>query len=215
MKYQKKPAYTPPAKINRSLYTEGKEYSDADTFEEHIGLYHAYPNGAVYTEAAYMPGVSRPLIPYVVQGEDTNTIDANGQDTGVESKNNSLYYKITQTRFNQHYLPPYYYPMPKNRDYDKGYFTRFFVQKINDYADLTEVSPDEFQRVNTDNQSGIDGGVYKKLEVAWTIDGPIDDVRKANQKAIAYAIRTYDFKGLETYLSDLDEFHKDFHKIPE
>lgn len=215
MTYQIKPVYTPPAKINKSLYTEGKEWSDAITFEEHVGLYHSYPNGAVYTEASYMPGVSKPLVPYIVQGEETNTLDSNGQDAGVVSNNNSLYYKITQSRFHKHYPPPYYYPQPTERDYNKGHFSRIIVQKINDYSDITEISPDESRRINNKNNPGIDEALYKVANIEWTIDGPINEVRAANQRIIAEIIQRLDFQGLDKYLSDLDEFHKDFHKIPE
>ena len=94
MGFTQKPVYTPKSKINSNLYTEGLQYSYADTYEEYVGLYHIYPNGAIYSESSYM-STSVPLVPYVVQGEDVNLIDVNGDDVNVESKNNSLYYSIT------------------------------------------------------------------------------------------------------------------------
>jgi len=215
MTYIKKPVFTPAAKIRKSLYTEGLEYSYAETFEEYRGLYHVYPNGASYTEAVFLPNISEPLIPYVVQGEQSQLLDMNGRDNGSTTVNNSLYYQITEARFNNHYTPPYFYPNPLPRDYDLGYFSRIFVQKINDTSDITEISPDESSRMNRNNTPGIDSAIYKKVILEWTINGPIDAVRIANRNTIAFAARTYDMNGLVFYLSDLDEFHKDYHKIPE
>ena len=214
MGFTQRPVYTPKAKINSNLYTEGLQYSYADTFDEYVGLYHIYPNGAIYSEAFYMPNTSVPLIPYVRQGEDINLLDVNGADTKVISKNNSLYYSITKSRFHKHYAPPYFYPTPNEKMYDVGFMSRQFAQKINDHNDITEISPDELDRINQKNNPGIDGGIYIIGQIQWTIDGPISDVRKTNAAAIADLERR-GITGLSTYLSDLDEFHKEYHKIPE
>ena len=210
-----KPVYTPPAKIRSSLYTDGKEYSDGETYQEYIGLYHIYPNGAVYSEASYMTNISRPLMSYVVQGEEAPILDISGKDTGITGINNLQYFSVTEARFHNHYAPPYFYPRPLKRDYDVGYFSRIFVQKINSTTDLTEISLDESERINTDNSPGIDGAIYKRAIIEWTIDGPIDSVRKANKRSIIFAMQQHNIIGLDLYLSDLDEFHKDYHKIPE
>jgi len=215
MAYITKPVYTPAAKIKSSLYTEGQEYSDAETYKEYVGLYHMYPNGAVYSEASYMSTMSRPLMPYVIQGEDSAILDTNGKDIGIVGINNMQYFSVTEARFHKHYPPPYFYPNPLKRDYDLGYFSRIFVQKINNNTELTEISLDESERINTDNSPGIDGAIYKKAVLEWTIDGPIDSVRSANKRAIIFAMQQHNVKGLDVYLSDLDEFHKDYHKIPE
>jgi len=213
MGFTQKPVYTPKSKINSNLYTEGLQYSYADTYEEYVGLYHIYPNGAIYSESSYM-STSVPLVPYVVQGEDVNLIDVNGDDVNVESKNNSLYYSITKSRFHKHYAPPYFYPTPTKKMYDVGYMSRQFAQKVNDHNNITEISPDELDRINEKNNPGIDGGIYIIGQIQWTIDGPITAVRKTNAAAIAHLERK-GITGLGKYLSDLDEFHKDYHKIPE
>jgi len=214
MGYITKPVYTPPAKIRSSLYTDGKEYSDGETYKEYIGLYHIYPNGAVYSEASYMISISKPLMPYVVQGENSPILDINGKDIGITGINNLQYFSVTEARFHKHYAPPYFYPRPLERDYDLGYFSRIFVQKINSTTDLTEISLDESERINTENAPGIDGAIYKRAIVEWTIDGPIDAVRSTNKRAIMFAMQQHGLNGLDSYLSDLDEFHKDYHKNP-
>jgi len=213
--FKQKPVYTPPAKIRDSLYTEGNEYMYADTLKEYKGLYHIYPNNAVYSEVNWRPDTSRPLIQYAPQTTPGPSLDIDGNDIGVESLNNSIYFKLTEKRFNNYYKPPYYYPEPTSKDYDKGNMERFFVQKINDRLDVTEITKDEFSRKNVDNMSGIDEGLYKFLKLQWTIDGPIDDVRAANVRVISHAERNDQFYNLSTYLTDHDEFHKNKHKITE
>jgi len=213
--YKIKPVYTPPAKIRSSQYTDGEEYSLTDTYEEYKGLYHIYPNGAVYTGPVFEPNTSVPLMPYVVQGRKTSTVTEEGLDTGVESNNNSIYFKATEARFHKHYTPPYYYPQPTEEFYDTGFFDRYFSQKINNFDDITEISPDEYNRKNSSNNPGIDEGLYRFVTLKWTIDGPIESVRDANARVIAHAEQQEGFQFLSSYLTDLDEYHRDFHKIPE
>jgi len=115
---------------------------------------------------------------------------------------------LTETRFNNHYKPPYYYPRPTKDLYDVGFMDRYFCQRINDNADITELSSDEFDRKNTKNNPGIDQGLYRFLKLQWTIDGPLEDVKLANARVIAHAESNNKFKSLRQFLSDTDEFHK-------
>ena len=48
-----KPMYTPDEQVEAGLYTDGKEWMTVEGFEEYIGLYHKYPNGAVYSEGTF------------------------------------------------------------------------------------------------------------------------------------------------------------------
>ena len=214
IQFIKKPVYTPPSQIRQGLYTEGKEYMYADTLEEYIGLYHTYPNDAVYSEANYYPEQSRPLVDYVDQSTSAAVLDTEGNDTGDLSANNSIYFRLTETRFNNYYAPPYYYPTPSPQEYDVGFMQRFFAQKINDIDDITEITADEFDRRNESNTPGIDAKLYKVIKLKWTIDGPIEDVRKANARVIEYAEINQHIHQLNQYLTDLDEFHKNKHKMP-
>jgi hypothetical protein len=207
-----KPVYTPNSQIRIALYTEGKEFMYADTLEEYIGLYHKYPNNAVYSLANWVPGKSRPIIAYVNQSSAAELLDNEGNDIGNTSSNNGIYFRLTESRFNNHYKPPYYYPRPTEELYDVGYFDRYFAQKINDDADITEITSDEFDRKNIENKPGIDEGLYRFTIVQWTIDGPIEEVRLANKRVIAHA-ELNGFNALKTFLSDLDEYHKQSQKI--
>lgn len=213
--FKQKPVYTPDSKIRKGQFTNGKEYMYADTLQEYAGLYHKYPNDAIYTEADWSPLSSRPIIAFVEQAAIIPVLDEKGDPTGDETANNSLYYRITEKRFNNYHAPPYHYPEPGPEIYDVGFMIRYFAQRINDIADITEINPDEFDRKNTENKEGIDEGLYNFIKLQWTIDGPLKAVRIANANVIAHEEINNNMLGLRAFLTDLDEFHKNRHKVPE
>ena len=208
---KRRPIYTPKFKQELGLYTEGKEWMFADTLEEYIGLYHKYPNTSVYSGAEWNSR-SKLLIPYATQTMPTDLKSEDGETiSDSESNNNSIYFRLTGTRFDEYYTPPFHYPQPTNEMYDVGFMNRYFVQKINEPSVIIEVNPEEFDRSNAKNQPGIDAKLYKKLRIKWTIDGPLKDARNANLRILQF--NENKFPGITSYLSDLDEFHKNRHKI--
>jgi hypothetical protein len=208
-----RPIYTPPAQIRTGLYTEGKEFMDADTLEEYVGLYHSYPNNAVYTQGSY-DSDSKKLATYAGQTQEADLLDTEGKLINERTPNNSIYFKLTEKRFDRHHIPIYYYPEPSKEVYESGFFNRFFAQRVNDENDITEINEKEFQYANEDNTPGIDLGLYKKYKLKWSVIGPVDECRKANSRVISNTIKQ-GCKGLDRFLTDLDEYHKNRHKIPE
>jgi len=182
-----RPVYTPKEKIETSLYTSGKEWMTLDN-KEYLGLYHRYPNTAVYSEANFSD-YSVELILYAPP---------------LESINNSIYFKMTGTRFNNYIKPKYYYPYVTTADYEVVNFARYFVQQKNNLLYIIEIDLDSYVKVNSDNKVGIDAGIYNKSTIQWSISGPIEEVRKANHRVIAFSKMT----NLETYLTDPIEFYK-------
>ena len=87
-----RPIYTPPEKIETSLYTSGKEWMFLDTGQEYVGLYHIYPNNTVYSEADFNE-FSQELTTYTL---------------AVETKFGGIYYDLTQARFDKYHDPEYY-----------------------------------------------------------------------------------------------------------
>ena len=90
VQYQQRPVYTPASKIRSALYSIGKEYMYAETLEEYIGLYHIYPNDAIYSGATFMIDMSKPLVPYVEQRIPIDVIDEQGNVNGDTTLNNSM-----------------------------------------------------------------------------------------------------------------------------
>ncbi len=211
--YKKRPVYSPSYQIEKGQFTAGKELMFFDTYQEYVGLYHTYPNGATYSGAEWTSR-SIPLVPFTIANAKTDLLSEKGEKIGVsDSLNNTQYFQLTEARFNKHYPPPYYYPIPTVENYDVGFINRFFAQKINDRSNITEINPTEYDKRNPDNKPGIDEGLYKFLKIEWSITGPVDDVRKANIKVLEYNEQF--MPGIKSYLSDPDEFHKNRHKLRE
>lgn len=183
-----RPVYTPPEKIQTSLYTSGKEWMFVNNNKEYVGLYHRYPNGSVFSEAQFNDS-SQELIQYAPP---------------IETEFGGVYYNLTQTRFNNYIEPIYYYPVPTNLDYDNANITRYFVQKRNDLSQIIEIDGPTYNSVNKKNEPGIDAGRYRKTFIQWSIAGPREDVQKANHRILMNS----DFDNLSEYLTDLLEFYK-------
>ena len=202
----RRPIYTPPSKIEYGLYTEGQEYMDAETFEEYIGVYHKYPNGAIYSGGGYTTR-SRQLTDFSPQLNRSEALGEDGREiTELTSENNSDYFKLTGKRFNNYQKPSFYYPQPDQNDYDTGIIKRYFVQRINDKTDIIEINRTSWSTINDRNIRGIDDGLYRKLRLDWTIAGPYESVKKSNARILQGA--EVKMPGITAYLSDLDEFYK-------
>jgi len=212
--YKTRPIYTPAHQIRAGLYTEGKEWMDAVTYEEYIGLYHRYPNNSTYTQGTFVKGLSKLLIPYTQATQPSEILTPEGASSGITgSMNNSIYFKLTGKRFNNYRDPSFYYPDPTAEQYESGYIKRLFLQRINNENDIIEVNAGEFDKTNKVNKKGIDEGLYRKMAIDWSVVGPIAEVRKVNLSVIREAEKT--MPGLSEYLTDLDEFHKESHKVKE
>ena len=182
-----RPVYTPKFKIETGFYTKGKEYMTLDN-EEYIGVYHRYPNGAVYSEATFND-YSVELLEY---------------SSATESEKTGIYFELTGMRFNNYQAPKYHYPELTNADYELANFTRYFVQRKNNLSEIIEINKDSYKSINAGNKIGIDTGVYNKTLIKWSISGPIDSVRQANERVIFNS----NISELSFYLTDLTEFYK-------
>lgn len=206
--FKLRPLNTPRRKIKLRQLTQGGEYmlmqEDEQTGNlvatvEYIGLYHIYPNGAVYTGAVPSPSAI-PLTRYF-----RTEINANGQVNTSIPENNTVYAKLTNERFYNYVTPKTYYPELVRTDYDRGTIQRHFAKKINDDK-IIEISPAAADSANERNLVGIDDVLYIITNLTWTISGPIEEVRKANLRSIAY--KETDMPGLSRYLQNPTEFHK-------
>ena len=106
-------------------------------FQEYIGPYHVYPNGAVYSGAEYSDD-SVQLMPYtsliepaprvdniVPQGKFSQTRQVtDNADRPLRTENNTLYFQLTKRRFDLHTEPQPHFPQPTETDYRNGRFTR-------------------------------------------------------------------------------------------
>jgi len=203
--------------INKIL--RNPDYTGKIEFQEYIGPYHVYPNGAIYSGAEYSDE-SVQLMPYAPQVNPAPRVDelaapdrfsrtrqvTDTPERPLRTENNTIYFQLTKRRFDLHYQPKAHYPMPTEQDYRRGFLRRFFVQRINDEVDITEVSATEFDKFNKSNNPGVDGGLYNRKVVNWSIVGDISQVTKVNERVVLDS--EVEMPGIVNFLTDYTELHK-------
>lgn len=105
-----------------------------------------------------------------------------------------------------------YIPSPTEKEYIRGYITRFFVQKTNDLnSPIYEVSTDEFNKLRSSS-------MYNTSSLRWRITGPkepsdyqnnkIMDVGVKKSNEISIRLASDYITNLKLYLPNLTQFHK-------
>ena len=163
--------------------SSGGDLMYADTLKEYIGEYHVYKNGAVYSNAEYNAKTSKQLMPLIKP---------------LENPICQTYLKLSKKLFSAYSPPTQYFKTLDPSEYLAGKTERFIIQKINEPRKIYEVDFDAFKSLNKLNQKGINGFIYRRINIPWTIVGNVDTVRKQNQDAIMAAEETV--PGIGTYL---------------
>ena len=125
---------------------------------------------------------------------------------------NDRYSKISRNRIDINIKIKSFLPKPDESDYNRGFITRYFVQKCNDSSSpIFEVSEDTFFKYNT-------SPTYIGTKLSWRISGPVNrtfdklssvydnGVVMSNTNAIRLASNK--IKNLKLYLPNLLQFHK-------
>jgi len=176
----RKKIYYPEGQIQKGLYTEGKEWMMEDG-TEYIGDYHKYITGEVYTKSAFVKNVSKKLIPYIDLSQNDNMVKFEYDNLRNDEIESFVFAKYEKTQ-------------PTQKDYDRGYYSRYFVKRHFDQI-ITEVSKDTFNSVQDEH--------YIRLELAWKLR---DNASDANLLQVRTAEK--DIKGISNYITNYSEFVK-------
>lgn len=128
-------------------------------------------------------------------------------------KTNDKYKELTADKFSALNLKvKSFIPTPTDKDYVRGYITRYFAQKTNDInSPIYEVSDVEFRKLT-------DSVMYNTTSLRWRITGPKEPsdyengkimdkgVKKSNEISIRLA--STNIVNLKLYLPNLTQFHK-------
>lgn len=166
--------------ITENLFTTGSEWMTTDNIE-YKGIYHRYVDGTVLTLGTYDPKLSRKLIPFQPQEQDTA---------------NERRYRILKTEQKTKYQSPIAgTTLPTENDITKGFFKRYYIEKFD--GQIFEITKDTY-KLYTDKK--IDPNLYKAVELNWTIKGPLQNetvgnvttlsVENSNKKAVTNAAKT-------------------------
>ena len=189
--------YYTKAQITEGLVTEGNEWMFTDN-TEYIGQYHTYTTGEVFSEATFVDGKSRILIPYV------NVQSINQQnEIGIDFAKNFEYNGIKTLDIKKSITPNPSIVEPTDKDIKRGWMERYFAKKVNDDI-ILELTKEDFDNVGTEN--GLDKILWEKFKLRWIITGPIDEILQTNQQTIQ--IKSQDYPLLSNLITDFTEFYQ-------
>jgi hypothetical protein len=178
--------------ITVNLFTSGSEWMLEDG-TEYIGSYHKYITNEIYTETAWNPNKSVKLIKYKPSDKLVDT-----------------YKKIKSVTTKYQHVNPYVVVLSAEA-INTGIFTRYFIQKQNDF-DIIEIDQKQYQKW----QNGqIDPNLYKAISIIWTIKGNATDIKQhgvtvlsvsnKNKKQVRLAEKQ--MPGISKKLTNYSEFY--------
>lgn len=116
--------------------------------------------------------------------------------------NRFRYKELAKNNIREFKLPKIvaYIPSPTEKDYKRGYITRYFVQKANDVAGYVyEISLLEFNNFTI-------SPFYNQVTLDWRIVGTDDEIKDSNSKSIKLAQKK--LKAIYLHLPNLLQFRK-------
>ena len=207
MSDNRKRIYYTKAQITEGLVTSGKEWMYVDG-TEYIGQYHRYTTDEVFSEATYIDGKSKILIPYI----DTKTIGQQNE-LGIDTSKNFEYNSIKTLDVQISQIPNPNTERVTDRDIEVGYVVRYFAYKVND-GQLLELNKEDHDSVGSPN--GLDAILWKKFNLRWKITGPDNDIldRFGNIKESGIIdtnrrtlnLKSEEYPTLMEYITDLTEY---------
>jgi hypothetical protein len=93
-----------------------------------------------------------------------------------------------------------YIPKPIDIDYNRGYITRYFIQKSNDPSSVIyEIRKKSTSKFSTNS-------FYNVVSLDWRIKGSPSEVKKSNSASVRIASQS--MRNIQLYLPNLLQFHK-------
>ena len=189
--------YYTKAQVREGLVTEGGEWMFTDN-TEYIGQYHTYTTGEVFSEATFVDGKSRILIPYV----DVQNINQQNE-IGIDTAKNFEYDNIKTLDVKKSITPNPNQIQPTDKDIKRGWMERYFAKKVNDDI-ILELTKEDFDNVGT--EKGLDKILWEKFKLRWKISGDATDVIETNQRTIQ--IKSEDYPSITSLIVDYTEFYQ-------
>jgi hypothetical protein len=200
-------SYYPKHAIKTNLYTNGGEYNVKGTGRSYIGPYWQVANGRFFTGETPQSNPVFELVKINTQLTESDQVDTGypqfnqktklalegdapevGDGTGPYNADMILEYLIAQKKTPDNYpnrfLPFYNLTLPTQQDYQIGEFRRFFCKKVNEISYL-EIDQDTYFSI-VQKSPKITFELYVPFNIAWSISGNEEDVRRTNRNMVEY-----------------------------
>ena len=162
--------YYPSFRVKTNLTTRGGEYTLNGT--PYIGLYYVTYDGKFYTGANPSVGPNERLDPIKNNAISSTTSGRLIPETRSQFITNPQVRVVSADKSQ----PSSYYPKPAESDYNRGYFYRFFVKKINEQGYVKEISEQEYVGIEQGTVE-YDVSYYQIQSILWKLTGPLNTVR--------------------------------------
>ena len=180
--------YFPKSSVNILEASLG-EFIIVNTRKPYVGPYVAIDNGKYYAGSDYIH-----LGPEIVKPNSSN-LDF-GKSRQVK-KYNLLNTRLA-TKFSKVKTMVPTKSIPTEKDYEKGFMARYFVERKNDKSQIFEIS----KKTYSDFNSKHDKSLFTRGMLTWTLEG---NVRKANKLVLEKKSTTYPYiKGLFPILNEFE-----------
>ena len=193
--------YIPKSKVN-ILQTPGNKFVIASTNQPYQGSYMELSDGR------YFAG-NNPQKP-----REELTLNKPLNDSFGVSRNNSKYRKLKTPIYNnlsKSTSVPVSKPKPTPKDYDRGYFTRYFCKRANSQFDYIEINKKTYNALASQDPK-YDFNLYQIGNIKWALsDTPNYTVSQINKSNITQKANIYPFLGV--LFGDLSEYGFTY-KIP-
>ena len=186
--------YIPKSKVN-ILQTTGNEFVIASTSQPYIGNYIELSNGTFFAgNNPQKPGEE------LLKRQELNV-------SFGRSKNNRIYRKLKRPVYNElskKLVIPVDKPQPTNKDYERGYFTRYFCKRVNDPYNYFEINKKTYDKLNSKTDD-YDYNLHIIGKIKWVLlETPKNPVRKINDINLKLSLDRYPF--LDVFFNDLTEY---------
>jgi len=146
--------YYPKSKILENQFTNGNDFVLKDNNQKYIGYYYSLSNNKYYTGKT--PEANNPKELIRVTPKKPSIKDINLPDASFTTE-----FKI----------PVPYYPVVSKKDYDIGFFSRYFMRRRNsDFTSIVEISPGDYKKYFTTKVDVTN--LYVATKINWKISGP-------------------------------------------
>lgn len=181
-------------------YTKGGEFSLPNGID-YIGLF--WKRGdLVFSGKGAKDKTTERIYPYAENPGVPNSMELNVELFNYEKLNSKIKGGRKQT------TPAFIMPRPTQKDYEKTFFSRYFIKKDNT-GEITEVNEDQFKKISKQY-------FYSGHELQWKLVGPLNDiidfdgtikahgVFHTNQRTIIKSDK--EFHGISNFIANLTQF---------